>query len=197
MYRILLILILAVSLFSCEEFKPSELNNNTAKQEQSRVEQNQSKLNSIQPSPQVTWSLERDNLIKRFKLMNDRAVVFYMYVYNYGVAEPIGYYQINKVSSVNSQLTNPRQIVLTDQYDLGNELRYGRSAHVLDSPAEDGSYGTNGNGVFGFTPDEIYIEHNMQYILATVPLKLNAPQIALINVETANELKSLMKRINN
>ena len=190
------VLIISILVFvSCERLNPpGELANNTAKQEQARVEANQSALNSKQPSPKVTWSMERDNLIKRFKLMNDRSVVFYMYLFNYGVPQPIGYYQVNKVSSVNSQLTNPEQIVLTDNYDTPGEYT-GRTAHVLPSPAEDGSYGTNGDGVFGFTPDNIYIEHNMQYIVSTVPLKFNVPNIAEINIETAEKLQHLMDRL--
>lgn len=193
--RYFLLIITILLLFSCEKMNPpGELNNSTAKQEQARVEQNQSALNNKQPSPKVTWSMERDNLIKRFKLMNDRSVVFYMYLFNYGVAQPIGYYQVNKVSSVNSQLTNPEQIVLTDTYNTPGE-HTGRTAHVMSSPAEDGSYGTNGDGVFGFTPDNIYIEHNMQYVVATVPLRFEAPNIAIINVETARQLEELMDRL--
>lgn len=34
-----------------------------------------------------------------------------MYVFIEGIAEPIGYYQVNKISSVNSQLTNTSQLV--------------------------------------------------------------------------------------
>lgn len=197
MRKLIFLFVFSFVLFSCEEMhSPQELQNNTAKQEQARVEKNQANLNDKQPSPNVSWSMERDNLIKRFKLMNDRSVIFYMYIFNYGVSQPIGYYQVNKVSSVNSQLTNPEQIVLTETYDTPGEF-YGRTAHVLPSPAEDGSYGTNGDGVFGFTPDDIYIEHNMQYIVSTVPLQFkNVPNIAEIDIKTAKELKNLMDKLN-
>ena len=160
--------------------------NNTALDEQAHTEINQSNLNKVQPAPNVTWSLERDNLIKRFKLQNDRSVMFYMYVFNQGVQDPIGYYQVNKVSSVNSQLTNTMQLM--SQY-TGNP--------VLPSPAEDGSYGTNGNGVFGFTPEEIYIEHNMNYIVSTVPLTFSHPvnRLVVIDVKTQAELKVMMDKI--
>ena len=99
--------------------------NTTAKDEQAATEMNQRGLLATQPPPRISWSLERDNLIKRFKLMNDRSVMFYMYVFIEGVAEPIGYYQINKVSSVDSQLTNTAQIVWSQS-----------SAHAIPSPAE-------------------------------------------------------------
>jgi hypothetical protein len=162
--------------------------NTTALQEQALTEINQHGLNKNQPPPRITWSLERDNLIKRFKLQNDRAVMFFMYVFIEGVADPIGYYQVNKVSSVNSQLTNPQQLVQGD----GGE-RY--MDFVIESPAEDGSYGTNGNGVFGFTPEQIYIETNMKYITSTVPLTFTKPvnRLAIITGADAQRMLDVSK----
>lgn len=164
-------------------------NNTSALDEQARCEENQKRLTKVQPSPMLDWSLERDNLTKRFLLQNDRTVMFYMYIFNEGVADPIGYYQVNKVSSVNSQLTNTEQIISLSS-----------TAHVyvtVPSPAEDRSYGTNGDGVFGFTPEDVYIEHNMHYIVATVPLTFRSPAIKLynINVKDAASLKVLMDKI--
>jgi hypothetical protein len=165
--------------------------NTSALDEQARTEQNQRDLNSTQPAPKISWSLERDNLIKRFKLQNDRSVSFYMYVFIEGVAEPVGYYQVNKVSSVNSQLTNTEQLVDDPNGD------YSAGSAILPSPAEDGSYGTNGDAVFGFTPEDIYIEHNMHYMVSTVPLSFNKPvnRLTIINVETEKQLKQMMDKI--
>jgi hypothetical protein len=166
--------------------------NSTAKDEQAHTEVNQQRLLATQPPPDITWSLERDNLTKRFKLQNDRSVMFYMYVFIEGIADPIGYYQVNKISSVNSQLTNPMQMI----DDPAGSIEAGSC--VLPSPAEDGSYGENGNGVFGFTPEEIYVEHNMKYIVSTVPLSFTKPvnRLTVINVETQKQLKALMDKIN-
>jgi hypothetical protein len=177
MFKFIVVIAISLFLVSCDD--------TTARKEQKLTEINQSALLENQPPPRITWSLERDNLIKRFKLQNDRGVMFYMYIFIEGVAEPIGYYQVNKVSSVNSQLTNPEQKM------YNHEL-------TLPSPAEDGSYGTNGDAVFGFTPEEIYIEHNMKYIVATVPLNFNKPvnRLTIINVETEKQLKVLMDKIN-
>ena len=172
---------------ACDDDRPS---NKSAKDEQAHTELNQQNLNKVQPAPRITWSLERDNLIKRFKLQNDRTVMFYMYIFNEGVSAPIGYYQVNKVSSVNSQLTNTEQIVRVDDHG-------GYSSAILPSPAEDGSYGTNGDAVFGFTPEEIYIEHNMHYIVATVPLHFTQPvnKLAIVDVATQEQLKTLMAKL--
>ena len=187
--RIFLISALTILLFcysSCDDGRPE---NKTAKDEQAHTEENQRGLLTTQPPPNITWSLERDNLIKRFKLQNDRSVMFYMYIFIEGVADPIGYYQVNKVSSVNSQLTNTEQIVWNGS---------GGGYSVMPSPAEDGSYGTNGDGVFGFTPEDIYIEHNMKYIVSTVPLSFTKPvnRLTIINVETQKQLKEMMDKLN-
>ena len=146
----------------------------------------------FQPPPRLTWSLERDNLIKRFKLQNDRAVSFYMYVFIEGVGDPIGYYLVNKVSSVNSQLTNTQQIVWDSPYGTSTHI----SGFPLPSPAEDGSYGENGNGVFGFTPEDIYLEHNMHYIVSTVPLTFAKPvqRLAIVNTEEARKVLEASKK---
>lgn len=164
--------------------------NTTATEESRLTEINQEGLLKTQPPPRITWSLERDNLIKRFKLQNDRTVMFYMYLFIEGDRNPIGYYQVNKVSSVNSQLTNTEQCVR-------HEEPIGIHHDILPSPAEDGSYGTNGDAVFGFTPDDIYIEHNMKYVVSTVPLSFKeTPQLlTIISVETEEKLKQLMEKL--
>ena len=162
-------------------------NNKTARQEQAHIEANQAELNRVQPSPRINWSLERDNLIKRFKLQNDRAVSFYMYVFVEGVAQPVGYYQVNKVSSVNSQLTATQQLVLPAPGAPWD------SAGVLESPAEDGSYGSNGDGVFGFTPEDVYLETNMHYIVSTIPLTFAQPVVRLAVVNT-DEAKQMLEK---
>ncbi len=176
-------------LTGCEPGKVA--NNTTALDEQVETEINQKNLFKVQPPPKISWSLERDNLIKRFRLQNDRTVMFYMYVFIEGDRRPIGYYQVNKVSSVNSQLTNTEQIV-----NPGGTAHYAYT--TLPSPAEDGSYGTNGDGVFGFTPNDIYIEHNMKYIASTVPLSFPDKPFLLTSISVKDEqaLKVLMEKIN-
>jgi hypothetical protein len=183
-----LIFLTTLAFTSCVD--NNRVQNTSAKDEQAHTELNQRNLNSSQPAPNITWSLERDNLIKRFKLQNDRSVMFYMYIFVEGVSQPIGYYQVNKVSSVNSQLTNTEQVVSVNDHG-------GYTSAVLPSPAEDGSYGTNGDAVFGFTPEEIYIEHNMHYVVATVPLHFQQPvnKLTLINIETEKQLKDMMDKI--
>lgn len=183
-----LLFILSIVFMGCinDDGRPR---NTSAKDEQAHTELNQRNLFVKQPPPTISWSLERNNIIKRFKLQNDRAVMFYMYVFIEGVSQPVGYYQINKVSSVNSQLTNTMQLV---RGDMGE----GYGDFVLPSPAEDGSYGENGNAIFGFTPEDVYIESNMHYIVSTVPLQFKAPvnKLAIINSDEARKAVELSRK---
>jgi len=190
MKRFIVILLFVFMLISAGCNDDGRVKNTSAKDEQALTEVNQQNLLKIQPPPRLSWSLERDNLIKRFKLQNDRAVVFYLYVFIEGVADPVGYYMVNKVSSVNSQLTNTQQIV----QDCASTPNCGR--YVLPSPAEDGSYGENGNGVFGFTPEDAYIEHNMKYIASTIPLTFAKPvvRLAVINTQEAVDMLERSKK---
>jgi hypothetical protein len=177
--------ILLMGATECDDKSTS--GNKTAFEEQARTELNQAELFAKQPPPRLTWSLERDNLTKRFKLQNDRSVNFYMYIFIEGFGEPVGYYQINKVSSVDSQLTNTQQVVNPSDVPGG---------YVIPSPAEDGSYGTNGSGVFGFTPEDIYIEHNMKYIVSTIPLTFAKPipLLAIVNSDAAQAALEASKK---
>lgn len=181
-FRVSTLPLCLVVFFAFSDRACNEYDDKTAGKEQARTEQNQQHLLEVQPPPKLDWSLERDNLTKRFKLQNDRAVSFYMYVFVEGVAQPVGYYQINKISSVDSQLTNTEQLIYT-----------GSGWSTLPSPAEDGSYGTNGQGVFGFTPEDIYIEHNMHYIVSTIPLTFAQPVVRLAVVNT-DEAKQMLEK---
>lgn len=183
MKKLFMVAMTLLALTSCDDGRPS---NTSAKDEQAHTETNQQRLNATQPLPDITWSMERDNLIKLKKLQNDRTINFYMYIFIEGISEPIGYYQVNKVSSVNSQLSNPSQII--NGYD-------GRCS-VLPSPSEDGSYGENGDAVFGFTPEDICIETNMKFICATVPLNFTKPvnRLAIINTDEAKQMLANSKK---
>ncbi|MGL5315585.1 MAG: hypothetical protein ACRC92_20190 [Peptostreptococcaceae bacterium] len=133
----------------------------TSKAEQILTEINHRGLLNKQPPPKIEWSLERDNLIRRTKLWNDRNKLSYIYLFTKDTI--IGFYAIKgKVSSVNSTLTNPEFV---------NVSSYGNV--TLPSPAEDGSYGSNGDAVFFFLADGTYMEWNGQYLLTDTPLKLN------------------------
>ena len=131
--------------------------------EQRHTVANQQQLVNVQPPVSLNWSLEREQVNKRTLLWNDPNKVSYIYLINWG--KVMAFYVIKgKVSSVNSQVTNTMQIV--------NHTSSSESGYVLPSPAEDGSYGTNGDGIFFFTTDGTYVEWKGDYMLSDKPLKM-------------------------
>lgn len=159
MYKFGLIIVAIVSLGLAGCF------DSTATKEQELTERNQERLIAAQPPVSLDWSLERENINKRTQRWNDPNKVSYIYLVNYG--KVMAFYTIKgKVSSVNSQITNPQQLV--ERW----EDRY-----LMPSPAEDGSYGENGDAIFFFTTDDTYVEWAGDYMLADKPLKLSTPPV--------------------
>lgn len=146
------------------------------------TEENQIGLVKEHPPFIMDTSLERKNLIERYKYLNDRNNVHHVYlishdgkVVHYSVAQ-------GKVSSVNSKLTNDKQVVRIpgcDSHNEGNDCW-----KVVESPQMDGSYGTNGNAIFWFTPDGHYMEWNGLYVVSEEPKNI---QTGVTLIDDADE----------
>lgn len=180
MKKVLLVLLALTAIFmmSCRE------NAETNEIEQLKTEKNQAQLTKVQPPERLEWSLEREQINKRTKLWNDRNKVSYIYLINYG--KIMGFYSIKgKVSSVNSQVTNPEQIARVYKESPAS-AGYESYSGVLPSASEDGSYGTNGDAVFFFTTDGTYVEWKGDYMLADKPYKLKAPPTVIRYIKDFN-----------
>jgi len=163
MKKLLIIAVAAFMLTGC-------LGDNTSTIEQKMTEANQERLLAAQPPVQLDWSLEREQINRRTSLWNDADKVSYIYLVNYG--KVMAFYTIKgKVSSVNSQITNPEQKITGTHGNV-----------TLPSPAEDGSYGENGAGIFFFTTDSTYVEWAGNYMLADKPLKMATPPPLVRNI---------------
>ena len=151
-------------LISCEnEIQTGE----TTKKEMEQTEANHKKLVAAVPPPRLKDSLERRNLSRRLKRFNDSEKISYIYLVNYG--KVMAFYTVKgKVSSVNSLLTSPDQVIVIDVHN-------GDHSHKIASPDLDGSYGSNGDAIFFFTTDDVYVEWKGDYMLADQPLQLTTP----------------------
>lgn len=167
MRKILLIcgLVVLLGMVACDE-----LPTNTQSIEQAQQETNQFTLIQNQPAPQLTKSLERENLIKRLQLLNDENKVFYVYLVSYGKVMAF-YTAKGKVSSLNSYLTSSTNYVRNYEcYSTSQQCWY-----EAESPDFDGTYGQNTDGVFFFTTDGAYVEWRGEYMVSDYPLKLSTP----------------------
>lgn len=145
---------------------------NTYGAEMRRTEDNQAKLVKLQPATLLDWSLERDNLNRKNQLWNNPNKIGYVYLFS-PMGAPIGYYVIKgKVSSVNSLLTAPSQIV-TDPINRKSSGYH--DSMTVESPDLDGSYGTNGDAIFFFTTDGKYVQTPLPFLLSDAPIAINAP----------------------
>lgn len=137
--------------------------------EQKFTELNQQRLVKATPPPKLDTSLERENLARRYEFLNDQNKIFYVYLISYG--KVMGYYTAQgKISSVNSRLTQEEQLINKYSSSSGGYEKY-----VVGSPQLDGSYGTNGDGIFFFTTEGAYVEWNAEYLVSDFPLTMSTP----------------------
>lgn len=135
------------------------------------TEANQQNLVKSEPIPAMQQSLERENLRKRYETLNDQNQEFHVYLLSYG--KVVSYYVAQgKVSSVNSKLTQPQQLVPCDR---SGGTGGSNEECVVDSPQLDGSYGSNGDGIFFYTTDGSYVEWNGEYLVSERPLNIQTP----------------------
>jgi hypothetical protein len=136
------------------------------------TEKNQKGLVVAQPPFQMEHSLERANLIQRYKYLNDENNVHHVYLIDEG--QVVGYYVAQgKVSSVNSKLTNDQQIIATKECLSHSGANGGDDEtncyKAVESPQMDGSYGSNGDAIFFFTTSGDYVESNLDYVVSEEP----------------------------
>ena len=143
-------------------------------------------IQSNQPTPtDISYSLERYNLIRRAYWVNGQREKANALPCE--VEKPLGYIVLftgntvvgnfvvdGKVSSLNSYLTPDSMY-----YEVAGD-------YVANSNTEnewladvDGSYGSNDNGIFFFTPDGKYIEWTGTYLYSDIPFEVEAPVLTI------------------
>lgn len=159
----------ALCVTGCNERKAK-----TQAQEQAATEVQQTIHLKAVPPPRLETSQERKNLVERLERFNTDSKVSYIYLVSFG--KVMAFYTVKgKVSSVNSLLTTPEQLVRS------RRTRF--DYHVVASPDLDGSYGSNGDAVFFFTTDGTYVEWSGDYMLCDKPLKLTTPPELVIQLD--------------
>ena len=142
-------------------------------------------LASKQPTPtDIDYSLERYNLIRRAYWVNgqrEKAMSVPC-----AITKPLGYIVLiteggailgcfvvdGKVSSLNSYLTPD-----SEYYEIDMDVTGIRNNAWL--PDVDGSYGSNDNGIFFFTPDGKYIEWTGTYLYSDIPFIIDDPVLKI------------------
>lgn len=139
-----------------------------------------------QPTPtDINYSLERYNLIRRAYWVNGQREKANTLVCS--VEKPLGYAVLltesgsvvgsfvvdGKVSSLNSFLTPD-----SEYYEIISGEGYYTDYNEWLADV-DGSYGTNDNGIFFFTPDGKYIEWTGVYLYSDIPFVVENPVLTV------------------
>lgn len=152
------VLLVPVLLAGCSSTPPPDLYT-ILDTEGDRIAANQQRLMQSTPAPELQFSNERANIAKRATIFSDPNKLSYIYLLGEnGVI--MGFFTVKgKVSCVSSYL------VPDEQYLHG-------TGATVQAPDIDGSYGTNGSGVFWFDAQGVYHEWNGLYFLSDSPVKM-------------------------
>ena len=142
------------------------------------------KLAANQPTPSdIDYSLERYNLIRRAYWVNGQREKANTVICP--VEKPLSYVTLflesgavvgnfvvdGKVSSLNSYLTPD-----SEYYEWSSGSYSAKNEWLPDA---DGSYGSNDNGIFFFTPDGKYIEWTGTYLYSDIPFVVDDPVVKI------------------
>ena len=167
-YKLACVFIAVVTASGCNRSDVVS-DNPSVLQEGLKTEENHKRLVAATPPPMFDTSLERENLVRRLKILNVQNKVMYVHCMSLDGKVVFSGLVQGKVSSLNSLLTTPEQIV--------RYKNYGGAAGIekLPSPDFDGSYGKNPDGIFWFAPDGGYFEWSGTYFVTDRPVRVNTP----------------------
>lgn len=183
---LVLVCVVCLPLLGCADGTSSNSSADGTKQDVQGQQQAANRLQHNQPTPtDLDYSLERYNLIRRAYWVNGQREKANALPCE--VEKPLGYVVLftesgavvnsfvvdGKVSSLNSYLT-PDSEWYEQRYWSDGDSYDGANDWLADV---DGSYGTNDNGIFFFTPDGKYIEWTGIYIYSDIPMTVKDPVI--------------------
>lgn len=179
-WLLLLVAIPAIALMADGCTSTATQPDNASQQvEQQQVHDNQQKLITAEPIPQLTDSLERKNISKRLTTFNDPNKVSYIYLINYG--KVMAFYTIKgKVTSGNKRLASTEQQVNASNCEIYNG---GNCTEIMEQPELDGTYGSSNPYVFFWTTDGVYVQWSGDYMLVDQPLQLTTQPELIRNVK--------------
>lgn len=185
---LVLVCVVCLPLLGCVDGTSSNSSADGTKQDVQGQQQAANRLQHNQPTPtDLDYSLERYNLIRRAYWVNGQREKANALPCE--VEKPLGYVVLftesgavvnsfvvdGKVSSLNSYLT-PDSEWYEQRYWSDGDSYDGANDWLADV---DGSYGTNDNGIFFFTPDGKYIEWTGIYIYSDIPMTVKDPVVKI------------------
>lgn len=176
-----MVIVLSMGLFVGCDYVPQETPTATQNLQKSSetVAANQSRLEKAQPAPTIEFSNSRDALIKRATTFNDPNKVSYIYLIS-RQGTVLAFYTVKgNVVNLSSYLVPDDNIVKDPYYDYtgGSGATTKSQGVVIQNPDIDGTYGSNGEGIFFYTTDNVYVQWNGEYMMCDQPLKLSTQPV--------------------
>lgn len=140
-------------------------------------------LVKLQPAPKLLYSDERQNLIERYVRFSDPKHVGYVTITTMNGGILYNGTVMGKVSATSSQLT-PADALDCEHYGANDPRPDGCGVVQIAEP--DGSWATNGGGLFWFDDKNVYHEINGPAIVmySDQPQIVTTPAILTINATT-------------
>lgn len=174
------------SFVGCDEFLATSTTSGS-KQDVSNTISAANTIQGNQPTPtDISYSLERYNLIRRAYWVNGQREKANALPCE--IEKPLGYIVLmsgnvvvgsfvvdGKVSSLNSYLAPD-----SEYYEYSGGEYSAKNRWLADV---DGTYGSNDNGIFFFTPDGKYIEWTGTYLYSDIPFEVDSP---ILNIGGGN-----------
>jgi hypothetical protein len=180
MKKVILPVLLALVLAGCTTASQTQPPQESYKSESQQMEENQNKVTTAVPIPQIDTSEERKNVAKRAELFNSESKISYIYLVS-STGRVMAFYSVKgKVSSLRSYMAPMEKLVNADGEKCSRSDENGgmagnsdnHSCYPVEAPDIDGTYGENVDGVFFFTTEGAYVEWNGEYLMSDQPLKL-------------------------
>lgn len=191
---VVLIIMALVAMTFLTGCAPVEYSDSGSKADVQNTMETASTLQENQPTPtDLDYSLERYNLIRRAYWVNGQREKAASVICQ--VEKPLGYIVLftdsgstvgrfvvdGKVSSLNSYLTPDSEYYEKDMdWSNGDSTMRGVDRYSNKWLADvDGSYGSNDNGIFFFTPDGKYVEWTGTYLYSDIPFEIDDPVVKI------------------
>ena len=178
------VLLICACFVSCDDLYQAD----GSTQDKLNQKEAANEIQANQPTPtDLEYSLERYNLIRRAYWVNgqrEKAMSLPCeiqrplgYIILFSGNTVVGRFEVDgKVSSLNSFLTPD-----SDYYEYSGSSGSYKNNWLADV---DGSYGSNDNGIFFFTPDGKYIEWTGTYLYSDIPFIVENPVVSVAGGNT-------------
>ncbi len=178
-FALILVLTLMFVMMGCEYTPPEPSSHETAAKANEEVVKD---LVANDALPQVTRSLERENVKRRIEFINQPDRIGYLYLLS-DAGQLIKEVQVlGKVSSLNSYLTPMEDIQIIGH--RGDSSYHMETPIVTQAADLDGTYGENAKGIFWFTPDGVYQEWSGLYFYSGERMTFTTQPLLVERIDT-------------